>query len=120
MSANCCPQGDCGQKGPVGDVTALKSMVGIRPIGKYIFIQRDPAVTKTPGGIELPDRAIEKVARGTVVAVGPGEYSEASKGYVQPVSVGDRVLLTPYADTIELDGHEYIVTTAESLYAVLT
>ena len=41
-----------------------------------ILIQRAEAVTKTKGGIVIPEKAQEKVLKGTVVAVGPGYRTE--------------------------------------------
>lgn len=42
------------------------------PLFDRVLVQRAEAVTKTKGGIVLPEKAQAKVLRGTVVATGPG------------------------------------------------
>lgn len=42
------------------------------PLFDRVLIQRAEAITKTKGGIVLPEKAQAKVLKGTVVAVGPG------------------------------------------------
>jgi chaperonin GroES len=37
-----------------------------------VLIQRAEALTKTKGGIVIPEKAQAKVLEGTIVAVGPG------------------------------------------------
>ena len=37
-----------------------------------VLIERAEAMTRTRGGIVIPEKAQEKVVHGTVVAVGPG------------------------------------------------
>ncbi|CAG2063481.1 unnamed protein product, partial [Timema podura] len=42
------------------------------PLMDRVLIQKAEAITKTKGGIVLPEKAQSKVLKGTVVAVGPG------------------------------------------------
>ena len=52
------------------------------PLFDRVLIQRAEAVTKTKGGIVLPEKAQAKVLQGTVVAIGPGQRNEVRKKYL--------------------------------------
>lgn len=43
-----------------------------------ILVQRAEAITKTKGGIVLPEKSQGKVLHGTVIAVGPGSRNSVS------------------------------------------
>merc|ERR1712001_238088 len=78
------------------------------PMFDRILVQRADAITKTKGGIIIPEKAQGKVLEGTVIAAGPGARNE--KGETVPVSiqVGDQVLLPEYGGTkIEIEAKEY-------------
>ena len=51
---------------------ALASAKRLVPLFDRVLVQRAEAVTKTKGGIVIPEKAQGKVLTGTVVAVGPG------------------------------------------------
>ena len=96
-----------------------------------VLIERAEALTKTRGGIVIPEKAQQKVLKGTVVAVGPGARTEVlhfssfiycfnilmlhvffhfKRGDVIPVAVkvGDQVLLPEYGGTkVEIEEKEY-------------
>lgn len=44
-----------------------------------VLIERAEAITKTKSGIVIPEKAQQKVLKGTVVAVGPGQRTEVLK-----------------------------------------
>jgi hypothetical protein len=46
------------------------------PLFDRVLIQKAEAITKTKGGIVIPEKAQAKVLRGTVVAVGPGSRNQ--------------------------------------------
>lgn len=46
------------------------------PLFDRVLIQKAEAVTKTKGGIVIPEKAQAKVLHGTVVAVGPGSRNQ--------------------------------------------
>ena len=52
---------------------ALKRFI---PMFDRVLIERAEAMTKTKGGIVIPEKAQQKVLQGTVVAVGPGARTE--------------------------------------------
>ena len=43
-----------------------------------VLVQRAEAVTKTKGGIVIPEKSVAKVLKATVVAVGPGSRNSVS------------------------------------------
>ncbi|CAB3379253.1 10 kDa heat shock protein, mitochondrial [Cloeon dipterum] len=79
------------------------------PLFDRILVRRAEAVTRTKGGIVIPEKAQTKVLQGEVIAVGPGQRN--NKGVVIPVCVkiGDKVLLPEYGGTkVQLeDDKEY-------------
>ncbi|EEB15945.1 10 kDa heat shock protein, putative [Pediculus humanus corporis] len=82
-------------------VPALKRLV---PLFDRVLVQRAEAVTKTKGGIVIPEKAQSKVLHGTVVAVGPGSRNQNGEFIPLAVKVGDKVLLPEYGGTkVELE-----------------
>ncbi|XP_012288349.1 10 kDa heat shock protein, mitochondrial [Orussus abietinus] len=74
------------------------------PLFDRVLIQRAEAITKTKGGIVLPEKAQAKVLRGTVVAVGPGSRNDKGDHVPLSIKVGDMVLLPEYGGTkVELE-----------------
>ncbi|CAB0041287.1 unnamed protein product [Trichogramma brassicae] len=74
------------------------------PLFDRVLIQRAEAVTKTKGGIVIPEKAQGKVLKGTVVAVGPGSRNEKGEHITPSIKVGDVVLLPEYGGTkVELE-----------------
>ncbi|XP_043290147.1 10 kDa heat shock protein, mitochondrial [Venturia canescens] len=74
------------------------------PLLDRVLVQRAEAITKTKGGIVLPEKAQAKVHRGTVVAIGPGSRNEQGTHVPLSVKVGDMVLLPEYGGTkVELE-----------------
>lgn len=69
------------------------------PLFDRVLIQKAEMVTKTKGGIVIPEKAAEKVLKGVVVAVGPGARNEAGNHIPLQVKVGDTVLLPEYGGT---------------------
>lgn len=46
------------------------------PLFDRVLIKKAEALTKTKGGIVIPEKAQAKVLQGTVVAVGPGSRNQ--------------------------------------------
>lgn len=63
------------------------------------MIERKPAETVTAGGIILPDTSHKRPEEGTVIATGPGEYTEDGVLVPASVQVGDWVLFAEYSIT---------------------
>lgn len=72
-----------------------------------VLIQRAEAITKTKGGIVIPEKAQAKVLQGIVVAVGPGARNQNGDHVPLGVKVGDSVLLPEYGGTkVELEDNK--------------
>lgn len=87
---------------------ALAAAKKLKPLFDRVLIQRAEAMTKTKGGIVIPEKAVGKVLEGTVVAVGNG--SRNNDGAIVPlqVQVGDKVLLPEYGGTkVTLEEQEF-------------
>ncbi|XP_061715354.1 10 kDa heat shock protein, mitochondrial [Cydia pomonella] len=77
------------------------------PLLDRVLIKRAEAVTKTAGGIVLPEKAQSKVLHGEVIAVGPGARKDNGDFIPLMVKVGDKVLLPEYGGTkVSLDSEE--------------
>ena len=81
----------------------------IKPLLNRVLIKKPEPLTKTAGGILIPQDKAEQLNYGTVVAVGPGKYLE--DGSLKPCQVkeGDVVLLPEWGATMLTlaDGVEY-------------
>ncbi|KAJ2944241.1 hypothetical protein O0L34_g18222 [Tuta absoluta] len=88
----------------------MSGMRKLIPLLDRVLIKRAEAVTKTAGGIVIPDKAQGKVLHGEVVAVGPGARKDNGDFIAPLVKVGDKVLLPEYGGTkvsLETDDKEY-------------
>ena len=78
------------------------------PLFDRVLVQRAEAVTKTKGGIIIPEKSQGKVLEATVVAAGPGARNEKGETVPMSVTIGDKIMLPEYGGTkIELDSKEY-------------
>ncbi|KAJ2785304.1 mitochondrial heat shock protein Hsp10 [Coemansia javaensis] len=95
----------------------------IIPLLDRVLVERIKAEAKTATGILLPEKAVEKLNEGVVVAVGPGTVTEAGKAVPTGLAEGDRVLLPAYGGSpIKLESlkdKEYLLFRAEEILAKL-
>ena len=78
------------------------------PLFDRILVQRAEAITKTKGGIIIPEKSQGKVLEGTVVAAGPGARNDKGDTVAMSIQVGDTVLLPEYGGTkLEIENKEY-------------
>ncbi len=92
----------------------------IKPLHDRVLVRRVDEVTKTNGGIIIPDTAKEKPSEGIVEAVGNGRM--APDGKVAPMSVktGDRILFGKYAGTeVKVDGESRLIIREEDILAIV-
>jgi len=85
--------------------------MNLKPLGDRLIVEPLEEEQTTIGGIVLPDTALEKPQRGTVVAAGPGARSQET-GEVIPmdVSKGDTVVFSKYGGTeIRIEGTDYLI-----------
>ncbi|KAG5513444.1 hypothetical protein PMAC_001508 [Pneumocystis sp. 'macacae'] len=86
--------------------TSLRSVSCITPLGSRVLIQRLKAEQKTVSGIFLPEKSLEKLSEGKVVAIGSGGFDKDGKSIQPTVSVGDRVILPAYGGSTVKVGEE--------------
>ena len=90
----------------------------IKPLGDRVVIEVSEGDVKTASGIVLPDAAKEKRQKGTVVAVGAGEYKDGNR-VPMDVKVGDAVIFSKYAGTeVKVDGKDYLVVRQNDILAI--
>lgn len=90
-----------------------------RPLGDRVLIRRAAPEAQSAGGILLPDTAREKPCRGTVVAVGPGQFSDGVTK-VPEVTEGDVVLFPAYGGTpVTVAGEELLILAERDLLGVI-
>ena len=85
--------------------------MNLKPLGDRLIVEPLEEEQTTIGGIVLPDTALEKPQRGTVVAAGPGERSRET-GEIIPmdVSKGDTIVFSKYGGTeIRVEGTDYLI-----------
>lgn len=92
----------------------------IRPLNDRLLVKRLEEVTRTAGGIIIPDSAKEKPAEGEVIAVGPGKLNEKGDRMALQVAVGDRVLFSKYGGTeVKLDGVDYLIMREDDIMGIV-
>lgn len=92
----------------------------IRPLNDRLLVKRLEEVTRTAGGIIIPDSAKEKPAEGEVIAVGPGKLSDKGDRMAMQVAVGDRVLFSKYGGTeVKLDGVDYLIMREDDIMGIV-
>lgn len=100
---------------------------GVNPIDLRVVVKPDPAISKTAGGIILPDQERDRLryatTKGTLIAVGDNAFEEAearSKAFVRPAP-GDRVLFGQYQGHKFQgpDGDDYLIMNDEDVLAKL-
>jgi chaperonin GroES len=92
----------------------------IRPLNDRLLVKRLEEITKTAGGIIIPDSAKEKPAEGEVIAVGPGKVNEKGDRIALQVTAGDRVLFSKYGGTeVKLDGVDYLIMREDDIMGII-
>lgn len=86
----------------------------LKPLSDRVVVRRVDSNTVTSGGIFIPDAAVEKADRGTVLAVGPGRRTKDGVLIEPGVAVNDTVLFTKGGHTINVNGEELLVLKEET------
>uniref|UniRef100_A0A8D8ZPD0 10 kDa heat shock protein, mitochondrial n=1 Tax=Cacopsylla melanoneura TaxID=428564 RepID=A0A8D8ZPD0_9HEMI len=91
-----------------------------KPLLDRILVIKDEPLTKTKGGVLIPEKAQQEVNNAVVIAVGPGARTP-NGDYIKPnVNVGDKVLLPKFGGTkIDIDGEELHLFKESDLLAVI-
>jgi chaperonin GroES len=92
----------------------------LKPTGRNVVVRRTNPQDKSPGGIILPDTAKEKPSRGTVLAVGPGEYQNGT--FVKTTTtVGQDVYFMPYSfSEFKHEGEDLLIIGEANILAAIT
>jgi len=91
----------------------------LKPLGNRVVVEPIEQEEMTAGGIVLPETAKEKPQKGTVVAVGSGEYQDGNLVEME-VKEGDQVLFAKYAGTeIKVDGKKVLILRESDLLAIV-
>ena len=94
--------------------------MNIRPLHDRVLAKRVAEVTKTSGGLFIPDNAKEKPLEAIVVAVGSGKRLE--NGTIVPIEVkaGDRILIGKYTGSeVKVDGTDHLIVGCDDILAVM-
>ena len=85
--------------------------MNLTPLGDRLIVEPLEEEQTTIGGIVLPDTAVEKPQRGSVIAVGPGgRNSETGDRIPMDVAAGDTVVFSKYGGTeIRVEGTDYLI-----------
>jgi len=93
-----------------------------KPLADRVLIQTEKEVTKTAGGIILPETAEARDTKiGTVVSVGEGIYTNDGVKIPMTVKVGDKVMM-PFAGSaqkVKLGDTEYLLFREQELLMVM-
>merc|ERR1712055_20474 len=80
------------------------------PLFDRVLVQKAEAITKTKGGLIIPEKAVAKVNTAKVLAVGAGLRSESGEVIPPAVAVGDEVMVPDFGgQKIELEGNDYFL-----------
>ena len=93
----------------------------VLPLEDRVIIRPSEIEEVTTSGIIIPDSETEGPVRGTVLAVGPGKYTDNGTLIPMNLSVGDEVLYgTKYYGTeVNLDGEVVIIIPQTNIFAIL-
>lgn len=94
--------------------------MNIKPLHDRVLVRRLEELTKTSGGIIIPDNAKEKPSEGIVEAVGDGFRAEDGKIMPMSVKVGDKVLFAKWSGTeIKLNGEDRLIMKESDILAIV-
>jgi len=85
--------------------------MNLTPLGDRLIVEPLEEEQTTVGGIVLPDTAVEKPQRGSVIAAGPGaRNNETGDRIPMDVAQGDTVVFSKYGGTeIRIEGTDYLI-----------
>jgi chaperonin GroES len=91
----------------------------LKPLDDRIVVKANEAEERTASGLVIPDTAKEKPQQGTVLAVGPGRWSDAEgKHFALDIQVGDTVVYSKYGGTeITVEGQDLLILTSRDVLA---
>ena len=96
--------------------------MNLKPLDDRIVVEPSEAEERTASGLVIPDTAKEKPQQGTVLAVGPGRWSDdEGKHFPLQVQVGDTVLYSKYGGTeVSHGGEDLLILSSRDVLAIVT
>lgn len=95
--------------------------MNIKPLHDRVLVKRLEELTKTSGGIIIPDNAKEKPSEGIVEAVGDGFRTEDGKIMPMSVKAGDKVLFAKWSGTeIKINGEDRLIMKESDILAIIS
>lgn len=92
----------------------------IKPLHDRVLVKRVEEVTKTAGGIIIPDTAKEKPSEGIVEAVGNGFRAEDGKIVPMSVKEGDKVLFGKWSGTeVKIEGEIRLIMKESDILGII-
>ena len=92
----------------------------IKPLHDRVLVKRVEEVTKTAGGIIIPDTAKEKPSEGIVEAVGNGFPAEDGKIVPMSVKEGDKVLFGKWSGTeVKIEGETRLIMKESDILGII-
>lgn len=96
-------------------------MSKFQPLDDRILVKKNVPVTKTTGGIIIPDTASDKPQDGIVIEVGPGKRDNNGNRIPLSVDVGDKVIFGKNAGTeITFENEEYWIMLESEIIAKIS
>ena len=93
-----------------------------KPLADRVLIQTEKEITKTAGGLFIPETAETRDTKiGTVVSVGEGIYTNDGVKIPMSVKVGDKVMM-PFAGSaqkVKLGDEDYLLFREQELLMVM-
>jgi chaperonin GroES len=91
----------------------------LQPLDDRIVVLPNEAEQTTASGLVIPDTAKEKPQQGTVVAVGPGRWSDdEGQHFALDIHEGDTVVYSKYGGTeITVDGQDLLILNSRDVLA---
>ena len=93
-----------------------------KPLADRVLIKTEKEVTKTAGGIILPETAEARDTKiGTVVSVGEGIYTNDGVKIPMTVQVGDKVMMPMVgtAQKVKLGDEEFLLFREQELLMII-
>jgi chaperonin GroES len=99
---------------------ATATKVALKPLEDRVVVKASEAEQTTASGLVIPDTAKEKPQEGTVIAVGPGRFSDQGERIPLDVKEGDIVVYSKYGGTeIKVSGEEYLILSGRDILAIV-
>lgn len=95
--------------------------MNLKPLDDRIVVKPNEAEERTASGLVIPDTAKEKPQQGSVLAVGPGRWSDdGGKHHALDIKVGDTVLYSKYGGTeVTIEGQDLLILTSRDVLAIV-